>query len=108
MIELRRLRRTDLVIVGGYTLREGSAVQPIPPQALWPDGARGIAATANVASPTLDLANDSKGARSCRRPHHPPGVQSGAPAVPLQGGPFERPGDRYGQCGPIGSPQDAA
>jgi hypothetical protein len=53
------------------------------------------------------LANDSKGTSSCRRLHHPPGVQSGTPAVPLKGGPFERPGNRYGQCGPIGRAQDA-
>src|SRR5262245_22444904 len=55
----------------------------------------------------LVLANDSKGARSCHRTHDPPGVQSGAPAVALQGGPFERPGNRYGQCGPIVRAQDA-
>src|SRR5262245_50804188 len=55
----------------------------------------------------LVLANDSKGARSYRRPHRPPRVQSDAPAVSLQSGPFERHGNRYGQCVPISGAQHA-
>src|ERR671919_2373233 len=77
------------------------------PPALWPDVAGRASATTACGNGGLVLANDSKGANSCRWPHHPPGVQSGAPAVPLQGGPFERPRNRYGQCGPIGRAQDA-
>ena len=53
------------------------------------------------------LANDRKGTRSCCRPHHPPGIQSGSPAVSLQRGPFERPANRYGHCGLIGCDQNA-
>ena len=45
---------------------------------------------------------------SCSRPHHPPGIQSGSPAVTLQSGPFHRPRNRHGQRGPIGRTQDAA
>jgi hypothetical protein len=54
------------------------------------------------------FSNDNKGARACRRPHRPPGVKGGAPTISLQSGPFERSGNRYGQCGPVGSAQDAA
>jgi len=55
----------------------------------------------------LLLANDSIGAGACRRPQHPAGIHSDAPAVPLQGGTFERPGNRHGHGAPIGRAQDA-
>src|SRR5688572_32467780 len=55
----------------------------------------------------LVFGNDSKGARSCRRPQHPPRAQSDAPTAALQRSPFERPGHRHGQCGPVGRAQDA-
>ena len=78
------------------------------PPALWPDGALERLGDDQCGYRRLLLANDRKRAGSSPRPHHPPGIQSGAPAVSLLGGPFHRPRNRHRQCGPIGRTQDAA
>ena len=67
-----------------------------------------MVAVMKLASVPANIARSPSRARSCRRLHDPSRVQRDAPAVALQGGPFERPGHRHGQCGPIGSAQDAA
>ena len=95
-------------MLGGYTRRNWLAGPAFYTHRQRCGPARGCAsATTRRGQRRLLLANDSKAAGSFRWPHHPPGVQSDAPAVPLQVGPFERPGNRHGQCGPIGRAQDA-